>query len=141
MRIRVAGLLIREGSLLLVKHCKGKKEYWLLPGGGVETGEYIKDALKREIKEELGIDIKVKDLLYVFEVMGGKKNIIQPTYLVECNDYNFRESEDKRVCGYRFFRKEQLNELVIYPDIKNELIDFLSENRKTNKRYILKRWI
>ena len=54
-RIRVSAILRRENQILLCRHEKGEKEYWLLPGGGVNSGESLVDALHRELAEELGI--------------------------------------------------------------------------------------
>ena len=54
-RIRVSALLRWEGRILLCRHEKpGRGEYWLLPGGGVNSGESLTDALHRELSEECG---------------------------------------------------------------------------------------
>jgi ADP-ribose pyrophosphatase YjhB (NUDIX family) len=55
-RIRVSALLRWEDRILLCRHEKPGKEYWLLPGGGVNVGESLVDALHRELFEEVGID-------------------------------------------------------------------------------------
>jgi ADP-ribose pyrophosphatase YjhB (NUDIX family) len=55
-RIRVSALLRWEDRILLCRHEKPGKEYWLLPGGGVNSGESLVDALHRELFEEVGID-------------------------------------------------------------------------------------
>jgi 8-oxo-dGTP pyrophosphatase MutT (NUDIX family) len=49
-------LLGWHDQILLCRHEKPGKEYWLLPGGGVDVGESLTDALHRELDEELGID-------------------------------------------------------------------------------------
>src|SRR5204863_462839 len=54
-RIRVSALLRWRDRLLLCRHEKPGKEYWLLPGGGVKSGESLVDALHRELEEELGV--------------------------------------------------------------------------------------
>ena len=58
-RIRVSALLRWNDRVLLCRHEKPGKEYWLLPGGGVNTGESLVDALHRELWEELGIGEEV----------------------------------------------------------------------------------
>src|SRR5512146_2702230 len=55
-RIRVSAVLRWEGRVLLCRHEKPGREYWLLPGGGVNSGESLVEALRRELSEELGID-------------------------------------------------------------------------------------
>jgi ADP-ribose pyrophosphatase YjhB (NUDIX family) len=55
-RIRVSAILRWENRLLLCRHEKGGKEHWLLPGGGVNSGESLVDALHRELLEEVGIE-------------------------------------------------------------------------------------
>jgi 8-oxo-dGTP diphosphatase len=54
-RLRVSGILYRGDSLVLVRHEKAGRAYWLLPGGGVEAGETMEHALKREIAEECSL--------------------------------------------------------------------------------------
>src|SRR5213082_4328576 len=56
-RIRVSALLRWQDRILLCRHEKvGRGEYWLLPGGGVNAGESLVDALHRELREECGIE-------------------------------------------------------------------------------------
>src|SRR2546423_1204890 len=55
-RIRVSAILSWRSSIMLCRHEKPGKEYWLLPGGGVNTGESLIEALHRELYEEIGID-------------------------------------------------------------------------------------
>ena len=51
-----AGVAIKKGEkLLLIKRKKGNDPYYILPGGGVESGETPKQTAIREVKEELGI--------------------------------------------------------------------------------------
>ena len=54
-RIRVSAILRWADRILLIRHEKGGRDNWLLPGGGVKSGESIIDALQRELSEEIGL--------------------------------------------------------------------------------------
>lgn len=62
-RFRVSGyaIIIHDKKILLVNTRSSGK--WFFPGGEVEIGEKIEDTVKREVKEETGIDIEVKNFL------------------------------------------------------------------------------
>lgn len=64
-RVSVYGIL-RDGDKILVAKNPESNKYGF-PGGGIEIGETTKEALKREFKEETGLDISVKQLLEVKE--------------------------------------------------------------------------
>ncbi|MGE7925042.1 NUDIX hydrolase [Viridibacillus arvi] len=62
--VAVGGIVEDEhGNILLVKTIHGG---WVFPGGQVEVGENLMDALIREVKEESGIDITVSNLIGVY---------------------------------------------------------------------------
>ncbi|MFA6239725.1 MAG: NUDIX domain-containing protein, partial [Candidatus Hydrogenedentales bacterium] len=58
-RVRVAAIIVEDGKLLMVRHVKGQESYWLLPGGGVDYGESLVEALERELVEEASVGIRV----------------------------------------------------------------------------------
>jgi 8-oxo-dGTP diphosphatase len=64
----VGALILAEGKILLVERGREPlKGYWSLPGGAVETGELLEDAMRREVREETGIEVEVLCLLEIFE--------------------------------------------------------------------------
>jgi len=64
--VRVYGLLFNaQGEVLLSDECRNGYSFTKFPGGGVEHGEGIANALMREFNEELGISISIGELFYV----------------------------------------------------------------------------
>jgi ADP-ribose pyrophosphatase YjhB (NUDIX family) len=63
------GALIFEGDSILLVERAGEplKGYWSLPGGLVETGESIEDAVRREIREETGLLVELLSRFDIFE--------------------------------------------------------------------------
>jgi 8-oxo-dGTP diphosphatase len=65
--IAVDGLLYKDDGVLLVKRSHEPfKNYWALPGGFVDFGERLEDAVVRETFEESGIKTKVKKIVGVY---------------------------------------------------------------------------
>ena len=66
--VGVGGVIFDGASVLLAKRGQEPaKGTWSLPGGAVELGEKLIDALKREIREEIGIEIQVGGLIRVLD--------------------------------------------------------------------------
>ena len=70
--IRVNGVLIEDGRILLVEQDVSDTRHWAHPGGKPEFGETLSQAIIREFKEETGLDIAVGDLLYVTDRINNK---------------------------------------------------------------------
>lgn len=66
-RLTVDALIEENGKVLLIQR-KGEPfdKKWALPGGFVEYGETVEQAAIREVKEEVGIDVELKELLGVY---------------------------------------------------------------------------
>ena len=64
----VGALIFRDDAILLVERGKEPlKGLWSLPGGAVETGERIEDAIRREVLEETGLHVEPVSLATIFE--------------------------------------------------------------------------
>ena len=69
---RAAAIIVKNDEILLMHRFKDGREYFVFPGGSVEKGESIKEAVIREIKEELCLDIKIDRLLFKIFVQTNK---------------------------------------------------------------------
>ena len=83
MRKRVRGIILDGKNIILMKRQKEGREYWVFPGGMVERGETLESALKRECREELGIDIAVKKLILKKELNLYTDRQMEYFYLCE----------------------------------------------------------
>ena len=54
--------VLDEDRVLLVRHTYGDRRRWELPGGWVQSGEDAADAARREVREELGIDVAIRPM-------------------------------------------------------------------------------
>jgi len=73
--VSVAAIAIKDKKILLAKRAAPPGQgLWSMPGGVVELGETLKDALKREFKEETGLECEVKKLFDVYEVIIKDEN-------------------------------------------------------------------
>jgi len=66
--IGVGALIFDGAKILLVERGKEPlKGYWSLPGGILETGEKLEDAIRREVREETGLEVEPLSMFEIFE--------------------------------------------------------------------------
>ncbi len=141
IRIRVAALLIEDGKILFIAHKKENTVYWLLPGGGVNPGESLEEALKRELKEELDINIKVNDVALICDSIAPDetKHIVNICFFCTYNAGTYFLSREQRLYDFGFFNADEITNLQILPPIKSELENILRGFKNTI--YLGKRWV
>lgn len=74
---RAVGIIIRDNKILIFRRFKDGEHYFAFPGGGVEGGETAEEAVIREMKEELCIDIKIDKLLFVISIEQEDNKLFQ----------------------------------------------------------------
>lgn len=74
IRVNVAAAIVREGQILAIEYDDESGLHYNLPGGGVEDGESLEEAVRREAREEAGVEVDVGRLLIVWEYVPAKEN-------------------------------------------------------------------
>jgi len=85
MRVRVAAIVVHEGRVLLVSTKRGKPGYLVPPGGGVEAGEGLAEAVEREVREEAGLAVRAGNLL-AYRELRMSRGLALELYLSACLD-------------------------------------------------------
>jgi len=109
-----------EGKILLVR---SPKRGWEPPGGQVENGEDILSALKREVMEESGIDIKIKRLIALYSNLSDTTKLML-TLEATAVGGTLQTSEESLEAGW--FSPSEAIEKVTHPAQKQKLQDALN---------------
>jgi len=127
-RIRVSAILRWEGRILLLRHEKGDRDVWLLPGGGVRVGESLISALQRELWEETGLfpeglDVPLEGPVAIVESISPpgdayRKHVVHVIFAADVTgSLEGVVSQDDAVRGHRAFLLRELEAITIHPPI------------------------
>lgn len=128
IRTSAKAVIIQNGKLLAIKVNDGKEEWYILPGGGQDCEEMLPQTVEREVKEEAGIEVKCKDLLFVIEGVHGESFhrmdlVFLCDYLREAPDAILHE--DTNQVGFEWLDLSILNKLSLYPSkLRRPIMDF-----------------
>jgi ADP-ribose pyrophosphatase YjhB (NUDIX family) len=107
MQIRVTGILIEDGQILVLDQDTDTGRTFSLPGGRTEEDESLGDALVREMREETGLLTEPGRLLYVCDHLpGGGAHVVHITFEVRRIGGTLGAVTDgldtRPICGVRF---------------------------------------
>ena len=89
VRVRVGGILVHNGAILLAAHrglLPNDATFWSPPGGGWAFGESLKEALQREFREETGLAVRVGRQLHLHEFRRGELQALELFFAVTSED-------------------------------------------------------
>lgn len=126
------GIITNQDKVLLIKRERGDFiGLWGLPGGKVEECEHIDSAIKREIKEELGLELKFNQLLgTATEIMHDKNS----TSILYCCELLMDEKQEisNPEFEYKWFSKDELTNSNSIIESDKVMIDTFYYNKKKN---------
>lgn len=143
IRIRVSCAAVDgEGRVLLVQHRKEGRDYWLLPGGGVEPGETLLDAARRELFEETGLHGEVGRVVLVCESIEPQagRHILHLAFAATVEPGPLQPGYDGRLVDAAWHPAEELATLPLFPAVGRELLECHRERFAGPVRYLGNVW-
>ena len=118
IRNAAKALIIKDGKMLAIKISDGKEEWYIMPGGGQNAEELLPEAACREVAEEMGIQVNVKDLVFVVEGVHGE-NFHRVDLVFLCEYAGKIENpvlqKDTDQAGYVWLDIQSLNRAPLFP--------------------------
>ena len=131
MRIRPSVILEQDGKVLLLRYNRNGHDVYTLPGGNIDAGELMKEALKRELWEEIQVDIQVDDLLILAEGKIGAKqeecilhSVFAGKIVKGSPTINPKETTALEIC---WLSVEELQTVNLYPNTAEAIMKCLSK--------------
>ncbi len=142
IRIRAAGILVKDGKILLVRHEKNDKSYWLIPGGGVDFGETVEQALVREFQEEVGLAIKVGKLVLVHDSIppNHHRQVLNLYFIVTSEKHELKVTPDAVLRDAAFYPLSEFPTMPVNPDVKKEILEGIAQQWAESCRYLGNQW-
>ncbi len=132
--VRTCGIIKQENKFLIMR--VNKTPYYHIPGGHIEIGEDSKQAVIREIKEEIGCDVKEAKLFSIEENFWTRNNkkchgiefyyIIKPKQQLQMQDCEKIENDkgEEKLLHFKWVTLEEIKEIDLRPsNIKDMLIN------------------
>ncbi len=125
--LTVDGIILEKGKVLLEKrNHRPFIGHWVMPGGHVDYGERVEEAIKREVKEELGVLIKIKELFGVYSEpkRDPRYHSVSVVYLLKKGKGKIRL--DKESSEFKYFSLRNLPKKIgfdhrkILNDLRNK---------------------
>jgi ADP-ribose pyrophosphatase YjhB (NUDIX family) len=137
-------MLDDEGRIVLVRHRRGASVYHLLPGGGVEAGETLAEALLREVREETGFEVAIGEPLFINDTIdpaSGGRHIVNVTFRARITGGAVTDDPvDDRIEGVEIVDPETLASLDLRPPLAAEVIDAIRDGFVGPARYLGPLW-
>ena len=124
-RVSARGLIVTDKGLAVIFRRKinekGTKEYYVIPGGGINEGEDIVEGLKRELIEELNVEADVNDLAFTVETDERIEYFYNCTY--KSGDFTLNGEEIERMSESNYYEPtfislDKLNEYDVMDEVK-----------------------
>lgn len=126
-KIVCTGFIYHQGKTLIVKRSFNETflpGYYELPGGKVDFGEDPSDALKREIREEVNLNVEVKKPYKTFSYVSdnGKRHTVEIVYQVEPHDDPAHIQLSEAHLTYQWIFKNEVQNYLLSEETKDSIL-------------------
>jgi len=142
--IRAVAVILKESEILVMHRIKNGKEYYVLPGGGVEDSETIEQTVLREVQEETSIKARVIKPLYHLRIVSEPNNSDQYYFLCEYLEgvprLGIANESEKMKLGNDFYEPvwypiSKIDQILLFPlEIRDWLINDIKNGFHNSKK-------
>lgn len=135
MKVRPAVIIIQEGTVLTMRYKYGEKEVYALPGGNPDPDECLPEALRRELMEELGVEVEIGEMALCGEVLWSemKKETLHMVFNAKIGEglpvLNPVETTALEVVWLPF---SDLEKRLMYPNVGKDIQKYLNGTLKSS---------
>jgi ADP-ribose pyrophosphatase YjhB (NUDIX family) len=142
-RVSVVVLRNNDREILLVKHRKGSRQYWVLPGGRLEYGETFHECAVRELKEETGLEVSVERFLFMSEAIAPdrSRHIVNVYLKAKVIGGTMKIGNEPVLAGVDFVPVANLDKMTLFPPIGQILSESIPEGFSESIRYLGNLWV
>ena len=141
---RVSVIVINdERQILLVRHRKGSRHYWVLPGGRLEYGETFDECAVRELKEETGLEVACDKLIYLSEAIAPdrSRHIVNVYVTAHVTGGTMRLGDEPVLAGVDFVPLSELETCTLYPPVGQKILENLDNGFQGGIQYLGNLWV
>lgn len=141
---RISVIIVDENKkILLVRHRKGNRSYWVLPGGRLEYGETFNECAIRELKEETGLDIQPDRIVFLSEAIAPdrSRHIVNIYITGKVVGGSMQLGNEPVLAGVDFFALSELERLTLFPPIGKNIINSIANGFPDDIKYLGNIWV